>query len=175
MNHPRPAFEPHTRHMLDLWRRSGLAQPLSAPTIAGRREPVDVGRDFVLRHTGLEHRDITIDGPDGALTVALLRRPGAAPGGPLTFWFHGGGLVMGNRFSSVEVIHWLLETHGGVIVSPEYRLAPEHPAPAGMEDCYATYRWGVEHADELGVDVARTLITGMSGGGNLALAVALAA
>ncbi|SDL17557.1 alpha/beta hydrolase [Tessaracoccus oleiagri] len=173
--HPRPPFEPHTALMLAAFVRDGLYVPLDPATIAATRKPVEESRDHVLRTTGLEHRDLTIPGPDGDLTVAVLRRPGDTEPGPLFLWFHGGGLIQGNRFSSVDQLAPMIERHGGVIVSPEYRLAPEHPAPAGMEDCYATFLWAVAHAEELGGDPSRVLVTGASAGGNLALAVALAA
>lgn len=172
---PRPPFEPHTRRMLDVWERAGLHTPLEAASIIETRKPVGESRDYVLGRTGLDHRDLVVEGPGGDLTLAVLRRPGDSGTGPVFLWLHGGGLVQGNRFSSVDLIAGMLERHGGVIVSPEYRLAPEHPAPAAADDCYATLRWVREHAAEIGGDADRIVVIGLSAGGNLALSVALAA
>jgi acetyl esterase/lipase len=90
-------------------------------------------------------------------------------------YIHGGGFVIGN----VDTFHAesgsLAHEVGTVVVSVDYRLAPEDPFRAGLEDCYAALLWTVEQADELGIDVGRVAVGGESAGGGLAAALALLA
>jgi acetyl esterase/lipase len=90
-------------------------------------------------------------------------------------WLHGGGWVMGNRDTDQPWVARLAIAAGVVVVSVEYRLAPENPFPAAFDDCYAALRWTHGHAAELGVDPARIALGGHSAGGNLAAGVALRA
>lgn len=92
---------------------------------------------------------------------------------PLVLSFHGGGRVTGHRYDDVARLLPLFAPTGAVIVSPEYRLAPEHPSPAAQEDCYQALVWAAEQAAELGADAERLIVAGPSAGGGLALAVAL--
>ena len=86
---------------------------------------------------------------------------------------HGGGMVAGDdRTGILEVLDWAEELEL-TVVSVTYRLAPEHPHPAPVEDCYAGLAWTASHAGELGIDPARIVIAGGSSGGGLAAAVAL--
>lgn len=122
--------------------------------------------------------DVEIPGPAGApaLTVTLVR-PAAAPAGPRpgVLAIHGGGYVLGDRFFATGELIDLAERFGTVGVSVEYRLAPEHRAPAAAEDCYAALEWLASRSGELGVDAGRIVVTGTSAGGGLAAAVALLA
>ncbi|MGH3587209.1 MAG: alpha/beta hydrolase, partial [Pseudonocardia sp.] len=120
--------------------------------------------------------DRTIPGPVGApdLTVSVLRPSDRTPTGGL-YHIHGGGMVLGSRFEAFDrVIGWVLE-FGVVAVLPDYRLAPEHPFPAGVEDCYAGLEWMSGNAGELGFDPDRLVIMGGSAGGGLSAAVSLMA
>ena len=113
-------------------------------------------------------------------TVEGIRRRIYTPAGesgsrPLVLYFHGGGFVSGD----LRVGDWMCGTVArdldAVVVSIEYRLAPEHPFPAGLDDCYAGLLWTVEHAVEFGADPRRLGVMGESAGGNLAAVVALMA
>jgi acetyl esterase/lipase len=84
-------------------------------------------------------------------------------------------MIGGDRHTGAQLFPMLVERYGATVVSVEYRLAPEHPHPAPVEDCYAGLRWVAGHAAELGVDPGRILIAGGSAGGGLAAAVALMA
>ncbi|WP_315133289.1 alpha/beta hydrolase fold domain-containing protein [uncultured Actinomyces sp.] len=95
--------------------------------------------------------------------------------GPLFVSLHGGGLVMGSRYSGLRTVVPWMRRYGGVVVSPEYRLAPESPAPTAVEDCYATVCWAVDNAAALGADPGRVVLVGASAGGGLALGVLLMA
>ncbi len=94
---------------------------------------------------------------------------------PALYWIHGGGYVMGDIEQDDRLMKQLVKRIGCVCVSVDYRLAPEHPFPAPVEDCYAGLKWLFAHTDELGVEPARIAIGGASGGGGLAAGLALMA
>lgn len=111
---------------------------------------------------------------DGTAVRVRLYRPTEARGPlPALLWIHGGGYVMGspemNDLQCAEFAHSL----PALVASVDYRLAPEHPYPAPLEDCYAALHWLVRRAAELGVDPQRIAIAGASAGGGLAAALAL--
>ncbi|MFE6779900.1 alpha/beta hydrolase [Streptomyces sp. NPDC057702] len=120
--------------------------------------------------TGMAVEDRTVPG-DPAVPVRLYRPHAAAPGAVV--WLHGGGWVMGD----VETEHpWaarLAAASGAVVVSVGYRLAPEHPFPAALDDAYTVLNWTVEHAGELGVAPDRIAVGGHSAGAGIAAGLAL--
>jgi acetyl esterase/lipase len=95
----------------------------------------------------------------------------SAPSGAI-LWIHGGGLLMGRAEASHEFCSAVARDLGIVVVSVNYRLAPEHPFPAGFEDCVASWRWLMAHTEALGVDPSRIAVGGDSAGGGLAAALA---
>ena len=124
--------------------------------------------------------DITkrsIPGPAGDpdVEVTVIRPRGDATDRPGLLWIHGGGFVLGDVEGDMPLAAGLAEGAGAVVVSVEYRLAPEHPFPAPVEDCYAALKWTAENAAELGIDASRLAVGGLSAGGGLAAAVALMA
>ena len=116
--------------------------------------------------------DRTIPGPEGDIPVRVFR-PSAATGLPLLLWFHGGGFVTGNLDTHDQLGRLLCDAVGAVVVSVDYRLAPEAKFPAAADDCLAAYEWALEHASEVGADPSRIAIGGDSAGGNLAAVVTL--
>ena len=118
--------------------------------------------------------DRQIPGPDGKLTVRVYSPFGAGPFPVLTY-FHGGGFVLCDLDSHDSTCRSLTNAAQCVVVSVDYRLAPEAPFPAAPEDCYAATRWVAENAPELDGDPARHAVAGDSAGGNLAAVVALMA
>lgn len=122
--------------------------------------------------------DRRVPGPEGAPEVPIrIYRPRAgAPGlRPAVLEIHGGGFMTGSIDMMDPWCQIVAATVDAVVVSVEYRLAPEHPFPAGLEDCYAALRWTAEQAGSLGIDAARIAVAGQSAGGGLAAAVALLA
>ena len=122
--------------------------------------------------------DRTIPGPGGELPIRIYTpeaRPDSPGGGPLPMvvLFHGGGFIAGSPDSHDGGTRDLCAQARAIVVSVDYRLAPEHKFPAAAEDCHAAVLWVAAHAAELGGDPTRLAITGDSAGGNLAAAVAL--
>lgn len=94
---------------------------------------------------------------------------------PALIYMHGGGFVLGDADGDRELPAALAAEAGAVVVSVDYRLAPEHPFPAALDDCYSALLWVAEHAAELGIDTRRLGIGGVSAGAGLAAATALLA
>lgn len=113
-------------------------------------------------------------GPDGPIPLRIYR-PTEATDAPVVLYFHGGGMVMGSNRSFEPLARALAAGSTATVVSVDYRLAPEHPAPAQFVDCSAATTWVAENATSLGVDPARLAVAGDSAGGSLAAAVTLAA
>jgi len=115
--------------------------------------------------------DRTVPGPAGEVPVRVYRPQGLGPL-PVVAWFHGGGWVVGSLDGFDPLCRAIANAAGAVVVSVGYRLAPEHPFPAALEDAEAVARWLGEHAAELGGDSDRLALAGDSAGGNLATVVA---
>jgi acetyl esterase len=113
-------------------------------------------------------RNFTIAGPAGAIPVRHYR---AADGAPLLVFYHGGGFVVGGLDSHDALCRRISHDAGVHVLSVDYRLAPEHKAPAAADDADAAYRWALEHAGELGADPDKVAVGGDSAGGNLAAVV----
>lgn len=124
---------------------------------------------------GVITEDRTIPGPMKSPGVAVrIYRPEKQPGLlPALLWIHGGGYMLGDIDQEDFTSKQFTLAGECVVVSVEYRLAPEHPYPAPLEDCYAALQWLSSHADELRVDPTRIAIGGASSGGGLAAGLAI--
>jgi acetyl esterase len=116
----------------------------------------------------------TVPGPGLELPVRVYEPEGDGPH-PVVVYFHGGGFVLGTLDSRDPICRTIARDAEAVVVSVAYRLAPEHPFPAAVEDAYAATEFAAEHADDFAADPDRLAVAGDSAGGNLAAAVALAA
>ena len=125
----------------------------------------------------VEVGDRRIPGPDGEpdVPVRIYRPTGAASSLPALVYFHGGAFTIGDLDQVDRACEIMSAEAECLVVSVDYRLAPEHPFPAGVEDCYAALLWTAAEADGLGIDAGRIAVGGGSAGGALAAAVALMA
>jgi acetyl esterase len=114
--------------------------------------------------------DRTVPGPAGEIPVRVYRPVSERPL-PVVVYFHGGGFVIGDITTHDTTCHRLAAGVPAVVVSVDYRLAPEHRFPAAVDDCEAATQWVSAHAAELGADAARLAVAGDSAGGNLAAVV----
>jgi acetyl esterase len=119
--------------------------------------------------------DLKVPGPAGPIPVRVYW-PSTEPGLPVIAFFHGGGFVIGNCDTHDGTARALANRAGAVLLSVDYRMAPEDRFPAALDDCYAATQWLAANASsELGADASRLAVAGDSAGGNLAAAVALRA
>lgn len=120
--------------------------------------------------------DRTIPGPGGEIPIRIYTplELDTEPAGAIAF-FHGGGWVLSNVEGHDSLARRIATRTGAIVMSVDYRLAPEHPFPAPHDDCWTATRWLAEHAAELGADPAKLVVAGDSAGGNLAAGVALRA
>jgi len=137
------------------WRRQNLAL---AERLAG--EPVEVA--------GVMER--TIPGPGGPLGVRLYHGTAGGPL-PLLVWFHGGGFVVGSIETGDALCRLLAAGIPALVASVEYRLAPEFPFPAAIDDCISATQWLVRHAEQIGARARPFFLGGESAGGTLAAVV----
>lgn len=165
------ALDPHLKEVLLQMAAApqpGSLEEMRAVVIANAarspKRPVDIAGT----------RDLTIPGPASELPARLYTPQGAGPH-PLTVYFHGGGFVAYSIETHDSVCRELCAGANSAVLSVEYRLAPEHRFPAGVEDAYAALRWAAAHGEELGADPSRLAVAGDSAGASLAIACTLRA
>ncbi len=115
-------------------------------------------------------RNLDIPGPSGAIP-ARVYFPSAGGPRPLMVYFHGGGFVIGDPGTSDNIARFICKHVGCVVLSVDYRLAPEHTFPSAVEDAFASTLWAAEHAGELGGDPEKLLLGGDSAGATLSAVV----
>ena len=158
---------------LALWARLGKQRPLDVHERRAetrRAARVMAGPPVPVR----EVRELVLPGPTGPLRARHYlpvdhhdERPD-----PLLVWFHGGGFMLGDLDTADQPARMLCRYGDVHVLSVDYRLAPEHPFPAAVEDAVAAFAWAAEHADALGADPGRVTVGGDSAGANLAAVVA---
>ena len=166
-------LDPAARRLLDTLAASG-ASGSPVPSIEARRRSLAGLLCFSGRPRavgGIEER--TFPGPASALRVRIYSPPGvpAQQMLPGFLYFHGGGFVAGTLDTHDGICRALTTAGRGRLLSVEYRLAPEHPFPAAVEDGCAALSWAAAHAGEFGLDEARLLVCGDSAGATLAAVV----
>ncbi|MEU9343413.1 alpha/beta hydrolase [Streptomyces sp. NPDC048278] len=177
MTAARPALDPELSELLA---GMPLMSRLTPELLAQLRLLPSTPVDDLLAHRRADRREITVPAADGAeIRLSVLSPahtgPAADAPAPCVYWIHGGGMVMGDRFSQIDIpLEWLDEL-GTVVVSVDYRLAPEATGTTLVDDCYQGLLWTVEHAAELGIDPARIIVAGASAGGGLAAGLTLLA
>lgn len=116
-------------------------------------------------------RPVSIPGPGGAIAARHYRPAAGGDPAPLLVFYHGGGWVLGDLDSHDAACRLISRDAGIHVLAIDYRLAPEHPAPAVVDDAHTAYRWAREHAADLGADPRRVAVGGDSAGGNLAAVI----
>ena len=171
-------MDPHIKAMLDAAAAAAAGQQ-APPLDAIPPEMIRAGYRMQRQAQNLNApkdvtaSDIKVDGAEGPIPARLYVPAGAPAVTPLLVYYHGGGFAIGD-----------LETHDGHcrrmaayagirVLAIDYRLAPEHPFPAGHDDCLAATRWAFDHAAEIGVDPTRIAVGGCSAGGNLAASISV--
>ena len=171
----RPDLDPELRALLA---EMPLTVQLTPEILARLRQLPSTPVEPLLAHRRVDRREVTVPAPDGTpipLSVFSPKDTDRTGLAPCVYWMHGGGMVMGDRFSQLDIpLEWLDE-FGAVVVSVDYRLAPEATGTTLVDDCYQGLRWIAAHAAELGVDPTRIVVAGASAGGGLAAGVTLLA
>jgi acetyl esterase/lipase len=149
---------------------------LSTETLPLMRPYASAPVETHLQNREIARREETIRSADGSPVLITIISPAQMSGpAPAVLWLHGGGMVMGDRFSQIDIpLDWL-DAFEAVVVSVDYRLAPESGGLNLVEDGYAGLLWLAEHATELGVDPGRIVVAGTSAGGGVAAGVTLLA
>jgi acetyl esterase len=166
-------LDPQTAALLEAL-GEGITPPTSTLSVPEGREMLDELFAVEDPEPVGEVLDTAIKGPDEPIQLRLYAPEGEGPF-PVLVFYHGGGWTRGSLDGYDGLCRRLTNRAEALVVSVDYRLAPEAPFPAGFEDCYAATEWAAEHAADLGGDPDRIAIGGDSAGGNLAAAVALAA
>ncbi|MFJ5265630.1 alpha/beta hydrolase [Streptomyces sp. NPDC088387] len=159
-----------TRSMLSYDQLPAIRQTTAQTLVTGK--PLDLTVDGKVT---VEERQVP--GPQGAPDITLLiLRPSENLGPKAALYhIHGGGMFVGDRRLGVDALLSFVAAGKAVVVSVEYRLAPEHPDPAPVEDCYAGLVWTARNTTELGIDPERLIVVGGSAGGGLSAGTALLA
>lgn len=163
-------LHPQAQAMIDAF-ASGPVLDYTKLTSSEFRAAFDVPSPAIPASDATRIEDHTIPGPAGPMRVRLYYPEGDGPF-PITLYLHGGGFVIGGPETTDGICRALATGASSLIVSPDYRLAPEAPFPAGLDDCWAALIWAHDHAAVLGGIPTRMAIAGDSSGGNFAAVIA---
>lgn len=170
--HDYPELEPHLRLLLAVRNMQGrgslLTRDIKKSRQQLRREMAAIAGKPVT--VGLV-KDFEIDGPASKIKVRHYQPHAAKSDLPLLVFYHGGGFTVGDLETHDEACRVLCHYGQLQVLAVDYRLAPEHPAPAAVDDALAALQWAKTHAAELGADPAKIAVGGDSAGGNLAAVV----
>jgi acetyl esterase/lipase len=155
------------------------ARPLDLCSLAQERASMpSVGEAAasLSRQRDVVHREFEYPAYQGTpRKLSIIEPSNRDPSGPVVVYFHGGGMVAGTRFTDIEPLMSWARRNDAAVITPEYRLAPENPAPVPVEDCYAAFVWSMENSVTLGIGVDYVIVAGSSAGGGLAAGVCLLA
>lgn len=176
MKMPRPPLDPDLAPAQNSIPKVGGLIPHE--NLEARRKAAVLSWDAISNGTeNISHTEIDIPGPACPLRASILKPTKPAPPEKTIgiVHFHGGGFCTANRFQGLNTLFRIVEELGAVVLSAEYRLTPENPQPAPVEDSYAAFLWAHAHAKELGFNPERFFTIGGSAGGNLTAGVSFLA
>jgi acetyl esterase/lipase len=155
------------------------APALGPETLQVIRPYATLPPETALAGHDIDRQEVTITRADGAqIPLTILTPAGAdltAATAPSIYWIHGGGMIMGDRYSQIDIpLDWLVR-FGATVFSVDYRLAPEVSGTTLVEDCYAGLVWVAEYAHQYGADPSKIIVAGTSAGGGLAAGTTLLA
>lgn len=165
--YPAPPFD---RELMPLLASGQLPSTVDIERMVRTRTVAQLSAvDDLLASRGLVREDRRVPGlgSDPEVTVSIIGKRSGSRGGLGIYFAHGGGMVVGDRFSGMDRFLDWAELFDAVAVTVEYRRAPEHPDPAQLNDCYAGLSWMAANAAELGFDPAKLIAVGLSAGGCL--------
>jgi acetyl esterase len=163
--HPRP--DPEVRRLL--LQMAVVPPPKATRSVESvRREWQLAVKAFASREPVATVDDRQVAGQGGPIQLRIYTPHGADRPGPALVWFHGGGFVLGDIYTAGATCRALAHHSGVTVIAVRYRLAPEHPLQAGVEDCLTALQWVAGHAAELGVNENLLAVGGDSAGGGLA-------
>lgn len=146
-------------------------QPTAADAV--KKVLADAGKS-TAPEPGVSMKSMTVQGKDGSFPVHVFTPEGKGPF-PVVVYYHGGGFVIADTKVYEASVRALAKGAGAIVVSADYRRAPEHTVPTQPEDAFAAYQWAIEHAREINGDPLRVAVAGESAGGNLATVVSMMA
>ncbi|MEO8158256.1 MAG: alpha/beta hydrolase fold domain-containing protein [Betaproteobacteria bacterium] len=170
-------LDPQVQILLDLAKKAALPEVWQLTPDQGREQYAMRVNKLKFSDSIFRSVDRRIPGPgsDIALRIYTPREPGPAEKLPVLIWFHGGGFVIGSLETHDSACRMLANQADCIVVSVDYRLAPESKFPAAVEDCIAATKWVALHAVEFGGDASCMAVGGDSAGANLATVVAILA
>ena len=171
------ALDPQVQILLDLARKAALPEVWQLTPDQGREQYLTRVNKLKFNEAIFRTEDRRIQGPGSDIPLRIYTPRELNPGEklPVLLWFHGGGFVIGSIDTHDSACRMLANKADCLVVSVDYRLAPEHKFPAGVEDCQAAMKWTALHAVEFGGDASCMAVGGDSAGGNLAAVLAILA
>jgi acetyl esterase len=167
-------LDPQAQTLLEKMRVSGIP-PFHTLSVKDARQAIIALVDKTQNPVPVyQMEDRVIPGAAGPIPIRIYTPAGAGPF-PILVYLHGGGWVLGSIETHEPICRELTRAVGCIVVSVDYRLAPEHPFPIPLEDCYATVCWVARCSADINGDAQRIVVAGDNAGGNLAAAVALTA
>jgi acetyl esterase len=160
--------------MLTAQRAAGIGGLVSSDDPVAARSQIEILSAHLRQNIAVAGvTNLSIPGPAGDIPARHYRA--SAVGAPLLVFYHGGGFCIGSLDTHDDLCRLICRDGDVHVLSVDYRLAPEHPAPAAVDDAFAAYRWAVDRATDLGADPARIAVGGDSAGGNLSALVSIRA
>lgn len=170
---PAAHLDPRLRKIIEQKRTMFAGRAKAGWTLSSERyRPDKVTYDLIETPVLCTEQLIPI-GESHMIDLYIYRSEQLAPNAPLLVYLHGGGFTAGDIHLFSKQMQYIAEHSGAVVLFPEYRLAPENPFPAPVEDAWGTVQWAYAHARELGADPAKLMVAGDSAGGSLTNACAL--